>query len=152
MVVIAGRNAACASTFSTLNNLPILLRPQACKEGIGVYTLSENDWKGVYMDSEETHEMKRVTSYPSGAEEWSCPDCGRRFIAQWEPKFRRVILNEGHEGIIHVGQAMGLLLQESEISIENDLEDDPELGDVWKKWLDTMNFDPDDDNDLGKPS
>jgi hypothetical protein len=47
---------------------------------------------------------------------------------------------------------MGLLLQESEISIENDLEDDPELGDVWRKWLDTMNFDPDDDNDLGKPS
>jgi hypothetical protein len=98
------------------------------------------------MLSEQSHEMQLETTYPTGAEEWLCPKCGRRFVAQWEPKFRRVILVEGQEKIIHKGQAIGYLLENvSDLSSEEDIE----LQDVWKELLDKLDFDSEDD-DLSK--
>ena len=41
-----------------------------------------------------THSMSLVQTYSSGAEEWRCPTCDRRFILQWEP-FKRIILEQG---------------------------------------------------------
>lgn len=97
------------------------------------------------MIPKESHEMQLKTVHPSGAEEWLCPECGRRFVAQWEPRFRRVILERGQENIIHQGQAINLL---ENISAMPD--DDPELQDVWKELLDKLDFDSDDDPDTDK--
>jgi hypothetical protein len=100
------------------------------------------------MLSEQAHRMELKTIHPSGAEEWSCPECGRHFIAQWEPKFRRVILNQGEEQVNHVGQGMMNVQVESlDRHAEDDLGEDPELGDVWKRWLDKMDFDSKDHKD-----
>ena len=93
------------------------------------------------MISAQSHDMQLETVHPSGAEEWLCPECGRRFVAQWEPKFRRVILVPGQEGVIHKGQAMSLL--------EDTRENDPGLQDVWKELLDKLDFGSEDD-DPGK--
>lgn len=97
------------------------------------------------MAAEQSHEMRLETVHPSGAEEWLCPECGRRFVAQWEPQFRRVILEQGQYEIAHTGQAMNALLEE--IS-DPAIEEDPDLQDIWKELLDKLDFDPEDDSDL----
>ncbi len=94
------------------------------------------------MVSEQSHEMRLETVHPSGAQEWLCPECGRRFVAQWEPKFRRVILEQGQDEIIHKGQAMNLLEEVPDNSSENDTG----LQDVWKELLDKLDFDSEDDD------
>lgn len=93
------------------------------------------------MVSKPRHEMQLTATHPSGAEEWACPECGRRFVAVWVPDFRRVILERGEEDTIHVGQAMGLF------NLNVDPADDPGLQDVWKRYLDRLDFDSEDDND-----
>jgi hypothetical protein len=98
------------------------------------------------MIAKESHEMRLETLYPSGAEEWLCPQCGRRFVAQWEPQFRRVILEQGQNNIIHQGQARNLL---EDVAV-NPEESDSGLQDVWKELLDKLDFDSDDDLDTGK--
>lgn len=104
------------------------------------------------MPTEQSHEMQLETVYPSGAEEWLCPECGRRFIAQWEPKFRRVILEQGQDKIIHFGHGMGLMdISVNSFSVE-DLAGNPKLQDVWKKYLDQLDFDWKDNDDLGRSS
>jgi hypothetical protein len=95
------------------------------------------------MSEQQTHEMVLGTIHPSGAEEWSCPECGRRFVAQWEPQFKRVILVEGQDGVIHKGQAVSQLLED--VSSPSNAEEE-ELQDVWKELLDRLDFDSEDDN------
>ena len=92
------------------------------------------------MLAKQSHEMRLETVHPSGAEEWMCPECGRRFVAQWEPKFRRVILEQGQDDIAHKGQAMNGLAEDQEQP-----DDDSELQDVWRKLLDKLDFDSEDD-------
>ncbi len=53
------------------------------------------------MSEEQSHKLILVQKYPSGAEEWYCPACGRRFILQWSPEYQRVVLEVGDESAIH---------------------------------------------------
>lgn len=53
------------------------------------------------MSSEKSHKLILVQKYKSGAEEWFCPTCGRRFILQWSPEYQRVVLEAGDETSIH---------------------------------------------------
>jgi len=97
------------------------------------------------MSEQRQHEMVLESIHPSGAEEWLCPECGRRFVAQWEPQFKRVILVEGQDRVIHKGQAINQLIDgNSNLSSEEE-----GLQDVWKEWLDKLDFDSEDD-DLSK--
>ena len=98
------------------------------------------------MSEQRQHEMVLETVHPSGAEEWLCPECGRRFVAQWEPQFKRVILVEGHERVIHKGKAVSQLI---EADSNPSIEEDEGLQDVWKELLDRLDFDSEDD-DLSK--
>ena len=104
------------------------------------------------MDERQKHEMVLETTHPSGAEEWSCPECGRRFVAQWEPVLRRVVLAQGDERIIHTGQGPGFGMQVSVDSMENDMSEKSELSDVWKQWLDRLDIDLGEDDDSSKRS
>ncbi|AGL17009.1 hypothetical protein [Actinoplanes sp. N902-109] len=49
------------------------------------------------------HEMVVSSSAETGAEEWSCPSCGRRLLLRWPPRFERVVLHPGDERVVHVG-------------------------------------------------
>ncbi len=92
------------------------------------------------MSETQHHEMRLETTHPSGAEEWFCPICGRRFVMQWPPKYRRIILNEGDESTLHRGGKGSLNLgavqirsrEEGALPIEEDLPLDR-----WKSWLDS---------------
>ena len=102
------------------------------------------------MTSQQNHEMQLVATHSSGAEEWLCPECGRRFVAQWEPNFRRVILEPGDEMMAHKSQWEGLQEQILVNPSEDNVPDDIQLSDVWKKLLDKLDFDPDETNDTGE--
>lgn len=104
------------------------------------------------MYNSQQHAIQLEITYPSGAELWSCPDCGRRFVAQWEPKFRRVILEQGNETIIHTSQGLGIQtqisLQSSEEILPEIVPNEIELNDIWKQFLDKLDFDSEGDNNL----
>lgn len=55
------------------------------------------------MDNGMQHEMMICETFPSGAQEWFCPTCGRRYVMQWPPKYSKVVLVEGDTMAIHVG-------------------------------------------------
>ena len=62
------------------------------------------------------HHMTLVQSYPTGAQDWLCPVCGRRFVMQMQRNpIRRVILVEGDNETAHTGSTGGLQMGGVEI-------------------------------------
>ena len=57
---------------------------------------------------QEQHEMRLVKTHSSGAEEWFCPTCERRFLMQWPPKYKKIVLQAGDEYAMHNGAKGGL--------------------------------------------
>lgn len=54
--------------------------------------------------AKEMHELYLSQVYPSGAEEWYCPTCGRRLIVEWREGFEStVIINYGNKDAVHTG-------------------------------------------------
>jgi hypothetical protein len=53
----------------------------------------------------EHHKMQLERRHPSGAEEWFCPTCGRRFLIQWPPMYSMVVLEPGDEDARHSGSS-----------------------------------------------
>lgn len=49
------------------------------------------------------HEMCLEAAHPSGAQEWSCPSCARRFVVQFGTKVTIIMLEAGNEGVSHTG-------------------------------------------------
>ncbi|MFG2903455.1 hypothetical protein ACGF13_00085 [Kitasatospora sp. NPDC048286] len=49
------------------------------------------------------HEMKFVARLSSGADEWSCPTCGRRVTLRRLPDLELTVLDPGDESAVHVG-------------------------------------------------
>jgi hypothetical protein len=54
-------------------------------------------------NSQEQHEMRLERTHPSGAEEWFCPTCRRRFVIEWSPAYKRIVLTAGDEWVVHSG-------------------------------------------------
>jgi hypothetical protein len=52
--------------------------------------------------------MILTSSAESGAEEWVCPDCGRRMLLRWPPNYEKLVLEHGDDTAIHVGEKGGL--------------------------------------------
>lgn len=52
---------------------------------------------------EQHHEMFLERTHPSGAEEWYCPTCGRRFLLQWPPAYEMIVLDVGDPYAQHTG-------------------------------------------------
>ncbi|WP_354640877.1 hypothetical protein [Kitasatospora camelliae] len=49
------------------------------------------------------HEMKLTGRLASGADEWSCPTCGRRIALRRPPEPELTVLDPGDESAVHVG-------------------------------------------------
>ncbi len=52
---------------------------------------------------QESHKMVLETVHESGAEEWYCPTCGRRFLMNWPPDYKKTVLEPGDEYASHTG-------------------------------------------------
>jgi hypothetical protein len=68
-----------------------------------------------------THTMTLVTTYPTGAEDWLCPECGYRFVMRWQP-FKRLCLVEGDYDAVHIGQRGGIIMGGVEVEQVVDLD------------------------------
>lgn len=78
------------------------------------------------------HQMTLERVYPSGAEEWACPICGRRFITTWKP-YRRIVLEPGDESASHTGSKGGLKIGEVSVGEEPNLT-------AFEDWLDGVDL------------
>ncbi len=105
-------------------------------------------------NSLQQHQMVLEKTFPSGTEEWYCPTCGRRFIMNWPPNYKKTVLEPGNENVAHSagkgvpGLEFNLSAKGSDLSIPNDPErrdeedqpvDEPWLV-PWQEWLDKINF------------
>jgi hypothetical protein len=90
---------------------------------------------------QEYHEMVLETVHESGAEEWYCPTCGRRFLMQWPPAYSKVILSEGDEYAIHSGGKGGIKMGSLEVETNGEEipEDEPAL-EPWLEWFNKVDF------------
>lgn len=83
----------------------------------------------------ERHEMILKQTHEGGAEEWYCPTCGRRFLMQWPPNFKRIVLECGDENAIHTGSKGG---DPSELEMGQSSE--PTFADEWQTIMDELDF------------
>ena len=94
------------------------------------------------MNEQQKHEMILERSYPTGADEWYCPMCGRRMLINWEPEFKRTLLQVGADDAIHSiskgGLPIGSLRAEAADDYQPDNEDS-RLG-PWLTWLEKSDF------------
>ena len=100
------------------------------------------------MNEQQRHEMILEKTYPTGADEWYCPSCGRRMLINWEPEFKRTLLEVGEDAAIHSASKGGLQMGSLQIDstdipvTENDpelYEKDPRMA-PWLAWLEKVNF------------
>jgi hypothetical protein len=76
-----------------------------------------------------THDIHVEKTHPSGAEEWYCSTCNRRFIVQWSPEYQFIVLEPGDPDAVHnMGRGAMVL-----ITPRND--ERPELLQPWLDWL-----------------
>ena len=68
---------------------------------------------------QEKHTMVLKQEFPDGSQEWECPQCGRRFIMQWPPHYKRTILEQGDNFAVHAGGTGGLVMGDSEMIPES---------------------------------
>jgi hypothetical protein len=57
--------------------------------------------------SVEQHELVLLSTYPTGAEEWFCPTCGRRMLLQWPAGCEALTLERGQEFALAWGREVG---------------------------------------------
>jgi hypothetical protein len=67
------------------------------------------------MNEFERHEMTLVAEHDSGAQEWYCPECNRRFIMTWTPNYHKVVLEPGDEYATHSGSIGGLHIGSADV-------------------------------------
>lgn len=85
------------------------------------------------MYDQQTHEMRLEMTHPDGAEEWSCPTCGRRFLMHLSPVYKKVVLEAGDDYAGHVGSKGGIQMGHAEIT-----QAEPELSDALRPWLEAL--------------
>ena len=59
------------------------------------------------MVEPQRHLMQLAMTYPSGAEEWSCPTCGRRLVMDGLPGYEQLTLERGEKHVLAWGRTIG---------------------------------------------
>lgn len=85
----------------------------------------------------QQHEMRLQKIHPSGAQEWFCPICSRRFIVQWQSTPKIIDLDVGDQGVSHIGNTDGFNMRPPQIRHQVTNED-PVLSDELRSALDEV--------------
>jgi hypothetical protein len=93
--------------------------------------------------NENHHEMTLDKIHISGVEEWSCPTCGRRFLVQWPPAYKIIVLQPGDKDTQHSLTNDSLRMSSSAVpeKEETGLIEEFRLL-PWRKWMEKIDFDP----------
>jgi len=86
------------------------------------------------MNEQQQHEMVLEKTHPSGAQEWYCPTCGRRFVFGLAPTYNMTILEPGDQYARHSGSTGGLRIGAVQVAQED------EAASPWAGWLDEVDF------------
>lgn len=92
--------------------------------------------------NEKHHEMILEKTHISGVEEWHCPICGRRFLVQWPPAYKMIILEPGDQDTRHSVSKGNLRIgplqftQAEETGLTEEFRLIP-----WLKWMEEVDFD-----------
>lgn len=97
---------------------------------------------------QEHHQMELEKQYTTGAEEWHCPTCGRRFVMTWSPTFKRIILESGDEYAVHSGGKgiPGMVSPQlggdfKKSPPHEEPTQDEQLSAPWEDWMESSDFD-----------
>ncbi len=105
------------------------------------------------MKETEHHQMELEATYPSGAEEWYCPTCGRRFLMQWKPSYNMIVIETGDEHASHSGSSTGMPMWTPEAQPIQDAQPAVEIDEQrlrpWIEWLESVDFESWWKKDLG---
>ena len=97
------------------------------------------------MSDTQSHDMLLEKTHPTGAEEWYCPTCGRRFVMQWPPKYKRIVLALGDEYAAHRGGKGGLTIGTTQVTgteTPHDLKESETLRlEHWEEWFNSLETD-----------
>jgi hypothetical protein len=95
----------------------------------------------MFSEEQAKHEMVLDQVHESGVEEWYCPTCGRRFLLQWPPNYKKIVLEPGDVAAEHTGGKGGLKMGSPQIE---QIEDATEVKDAylipWVDWMDSVDF------------
>ena len=89
---------------------------------------------------EQRHEMILDKTYSSGAEEWYCPTCGRRFLVGWSPAYNMIIIEPGDQYARLRGSQVDEATVVSYVEDEALLAEDSRLA-SWEAWLEEVDLD-----------
>ncbi|SRR6266496_1635582 len=92
--------------------------------------------------NEKCHEMIFEKTHSSGVEEWYCPDCGRRFLVQWPPAYKMIVVEQGDKDARHNVSKANSLIGSFPITQfkQTDLIDEFRLV-PFLKWMEKVDFD-----------
>lgn len=91
--------------------------------------------------NQQTHEMILEKTHTSGAEEWYCPSCGRRFVLNWPPAYKKIVLEPGDELVSHSGGKGGLRIGQLEAGEAKELELPDQIRSSIEKILEDLDVD-----------
>ena len=92
--------------------------------------------------NEKHHEMILQETHVSGVEEWYCPDCGRRFLVQWPPAYKMIILAQGDKDIRHNVSRANSRIGVFPITKTREADFIEEFRLIpWIKWMEKVDFD-----------
>jgi len=91
--------------------------------------------------NEKHHDMVLERTHILGVEEWYCPDCGRRFLVQWPPAYKMVILEQGDKDTRHNVSKANSVIGSYPITRtrETDFSEDFRLL-PWLQWMEKVDF------------
>jgi len=92
--------------------------------------------------NEKHHEMVLEKTHFSGVEEWYCPSCGRRFLVQWPPAYKMVILEPGEKDTRHNVSKVNSRPGPLPVTQTEEAEPIEEFRLIpWLKWMEKVDFD-----------
>lgn len=86
--------------------------------------------------NEKFHEMVLEKTHNFGVEEWHCPTCGRRFLVQWPPAYKMIILEPGEKDTRHNVSRVNQAAQLETTDFIDEFRLVP-----WLKWMEKVDFD-----------
>jgi len=101
------------------------------------------------MNEQQRHQMILEKTHSSGEEEWHCPACGRRMLINWQPQFKKIVLEAGDDYAMHSASKGLLPIEPLRVApVDGDppqaepeaLIEDSRLA-PWLAWLEEVDFD-----------
>lgn len=87
------------------------------------------------------HEMVFEKTHISGVEEWYCPSCGRRFLVQWPPSYKVIILEPGEKDTRHNLSKVNSRMGAPQVTQTKEPEPIEEFRLIpWLKWMEKVDF------------